>query len=211
MDWTKEELSHISEQTVGHYQDNAVSFKEGTWDHDVSQNREALLRAINTEEQPHILDFGCGPGRDLLAFQALGVKVSGLDGAPSFCSMATEVSGAEVYHQDFLALDLPGEHFDGIFANATLFHIPSGEIKRVLSQLHASLKPGGILFSSNPRGEDQEGWNGMRYGTYYRPETWKRLLTEANFSCVEEYYRPPGKPRNEQPWFASVWRKIERT
>ena len=210
MDWTREELSHISEQTVGHYQENAFSFKEGTWDHDVSQNRDALLRAIQTTTNPHILDFGCGPGRDILAFQTLGVQVSGLDGSSAFCEMAKEVSGANLYHQDFLALDLPEEHFDGIFANATLFHIPSGEIKRVLSDLHGALKPGGVLFSSNPRGEDQEGWNGMRYGTYYRPETWRSILEETGFLWVEEYYRPPGKPRNEQPWFASVWRKVDK-
>ena len=205
--WSKEELAHISGQTVGHYQENAIPFKEGTWDHDVSQNRKALLQAIEGSHRPHILDFGCGPGRDLVAFMEQGVSVAGLDGAAAFCEMAREASKATVYHQDFLALDLPEEHFDGIFANATLFHIPSTQISRVLGELRDALKPHGVLFSSNPRGEDQEGWNGDRYGTYYRPETWTQLLEDAGFQWVREYYRPPGKPRVEQPWFASVWRK----
>jgi len=48
------------------------------------------------------------------------------------------------------------------------------------------LKPGGVLFSSNPRGEGEEGWSGARYSAYYRPA---------------------GLPRERQPWLASVWRK----
>ena len=57
-----------------------------------------------------------------------------------------------------------GERFDGIFANAALFHVPSQELPRVLRQLHAALKPGGVLFSSNPGGENEEGWDRGRYG-----------------------------------------------
>jgi len=200
-------LEEVSRSTVGHYNSNALSFREGTWDHDVSQNREALLAAIGQHDAIHILDFGCGPGRDIVAFQKMGIRVTGLDGSQNFCDMAHEVSGAEVLHQNFLELELPEYSFNGIFANATLFHIPSQELDRVLQEFKRALIPGGILFSSNPRGNDEEGWNGDRYGTYYRPETWKRKLTKQGFELVHEYYRPPGLPREEQPWFASVWRK----
>ena len=206
-DLEDEFLREVSASTVGHYDSNAFSFREGTWDHDVSQNREALLAAIGDRENPRVLDFGCGPGRDIVAFQKLGIEVTGLDGSEAFCHMAREVSGAEVLHQDFLALDLPETAFDGIFANATLFHIPSAEMGRVLQEFKRALRPGGILFSSNPRGNDEEGWNGERYGSYYRPETWKKRLEGAGFEMVREYYRPQGLPREEQPWFASVWRK----
>ena len=66
--------------------------------------------------------------------------------------------------RDFDAL---GTYFDGVFANAALFHVPSQELPRVLLELHASLKPGGVLFSSNPHGHNEEGWNGGRYAVYY--------------------------------------------
>ena len=202
-DW----LQDISTSTVGHYEHNAVSFREGTWDHDVSQNRKALLSALAQHDSPHILDFGCGPGRDLVAFQKDGAQVTGLDGSATFCAMAEVASGAPVLHQDFLALELPDSHFDGIFANATLFHIPSREIARVLKELGCALTEGGVLFVSNPRGQNDEGWNGERYGSYYHPDTWKNIVEEAGFTLIEEYYRPPGRPRSEQPWFATVWRK----
>ena len=104
-------------------------------------------------------------------------------------------------------LDLPAERFDGVFANAALFHVPRQELPRVLRQLHATLKPGGVLFSSNPRGAGQEGWNGDRYGVFLDWETWKNCVTEAGFVELSHYYRPPGLPREQQPWLASVWRK----
>ena len=203
-----ETLAHISTLTVQHYQDCAEDFRDGTRDHDVSQNIAALLAPIQATAPFQILDFGCGPGRDLRTFKAMGHTAVGLDGCARFVEMARTDSGCEAWQQDFLALDLPPERFDGVFANAVLFHIPSQELPRVLAQLHACLKPGGVLFSSNPRGENQEGWNGDRYGAYYDLANWRVLLNAAGFSELQHYYRPAGLPREQQPWLASVWRRL---
>ncbi|MFV3414987.1 class I SAM-dependent methyltransferase [Pseudomonas nitroreducens] len=201
-------LHDISRVTLQHYQDSAESFREGTWDHDVTQNIAALLRHVQGEAPFVLLDFGCGPGRDLCALKGMGHAPVGLDGCADFVAMAREASGCEVWQQDFLALELPAERFDGIYANASLFHVPRSELPRVLRQLYAALKAGGVLFSSNPRGENQEGWNGGRYGSYHDLENWTRLLEDAGFGELEHYYRPEGLPREQQPWLASVWRKI---
>jgi len=203
-----ETLAHISTLTVQHYQDCAEDFRDGTRDHDVSQNIAALLASIQATVPYQILDFGCGPGRDLRTFTAMGHTAVGLDGCARFVEMARTDSGCEAWQQDFLALDLPPERFDGVFANAVLFHIPSQELPRVLAQLHACLKPGGVLFSSNPRGDNQEGWNGDRYGAYYDLANWRVLLNAAGFSELQHYYRPAGLPREQQPWLASVWRRL---
>ena len=199
--------SDISARTLAHYGQRADAFRAGTLDHDVSQNIAALLRHIEADPPFAILDFGCGPGRDLRTLTALGHVAIGLDGAAAFVAMARTGSGCEVWEQDFLALDLPGERFDGIFANASLFHVPSRELPRVLGQLHAALRPRGVLFSSNPRGEGEEGWNGERYGAYHGLPAWRRYLSEAGFLELEHYYRPAGLPREQQPWLATVWRK----
>ncbi|MGB4072209.1 class I SAM-dependent methyltransferase [Pseudomonas sp.] len=209
MPLSADELAQISTLTLRHYQDCAEDFREGTREHDVSQNIAALLRYIQADAPYQILDFGCGPGRDLRTFSALGHTAIGLDGCPQFVEMARSDSQCEAWQQDFLALDLPPARFDGIFANAVLFHIPSQELPRVLRQLHATLKAGGVLFSSNPRGDNQEGWNGDRYGAYYDLTNWRSLLLAAGFSELEHYYRPQGLPRAQQPWLASVWRKAQ--
>ncbi|CAB3631430.1 SAM-dependent methyltransferase [Achromobacter marplatensis] len=203
-----EDLAKISALTLAHYEENAESFEAGTRDHDVSQNIAALLRHIQGEPPYDILDLGCGPGRDLKTFVALGHRPVGLDGTPSFVAMARAASGCEVWHQDFLKLALPAERFDGIFANAVLFHVPGQELPQVLRALRAALKPGGVLFSSNPRGGNQEGWNRGRYGVYHDLDGWRSLLADAGFDALEHYYRPEGLPRDQQPWLASVWRRI---
>lgn len=199
--------SDITAATLDDYNRNAAGFRLGTQDHDVRQNIDALLRHIPGQPPFHILDFGCGPGRDLATFQSLGHNAVGLDGSGQFVAMAHEATGCEVWHQDFLALALPDAHFDGIFANASLFHVPSPDLPRVLAQLNASLKPSGVLFSSNPRGNNQEGWNGGRYGVYHDLASWRSLLNRVGFTELEHYYRPAGLPRDQQPWLASVWSK----
>jgi SAM-dependent methyltransferase len=118
-----------------------------------------------------------------------------------------QLSGCEVLHQDLLALDLPAERFDGVFANASLFHVPSQELARVLRELWSALKPRGVLFMSNPRGENEERWQRGRYGAYLNLAMWRRFVGAAGFVELEHYYRPPGRPRHEQPWLATVWRK----
>jgi SAM-dependent methyltransferase len=113
-------------------------------DHDIKQNIAALLQWIEGKPPFTILDFGCGPGRNLMVFSELGHVAVGLEGAKHFAVMARTYSGCEVWQQDFLKLDLPDNHFDGVYANASLFHVPSQELPRVLLELHASLKPGGV-------------------------------------------------------------------
>ena len=202
-----EKLAETSFITLRYYNEYADSFWEGTKDHDVSQNRDVLLEHIHGNPPYRILDFGCGPGRDLKAFKELGHEAVGLEGAERFVRFARQYSGCEVWHQDFLRLQLPADYFDGIFANAALFHVPSQELARVLKELWVALKADGMLFSSNPRGNNDEGWSGERYGVYYNLEQWRRWVTEAGFVEITHYYRPPGLPRSQQPWLASLWRK----
>jgi len=201
------DLDEISRTTLAHYEGSAESFWRGTRDHDVTQNIAALLHEIAGDGPHTILDFGCGPGRDLATFRSLGHEAVGLDGSEAFVRMARDYSGCEVLHQNFLALALPADRFDGVFANASLFHVPRRELPRVLGELRAALRPGGVLFTSNPRGENSEGWHGDRYAVYHDLDAWSAFVTAAGFEAVRHYYRPPGLPHAQQPWLASLWRR----
>jgi SAM-dependent methyltransferase len=200
-------LDQIAAQTLAHYERNAESFWQGTRDHDVRQNIAALLNAIEAAPPYELLDFGCGPGRDLKTLRDLGHRPTGLEGAAPLAAMARAHSGCEVLQQNFFDLDLPDARFDGVFANAVLFHVPSQALPQVLAQLHATLKPGGVLFTSNPRGDNQEGWRGERYGAFHDWPAWRDFLLAAGFIELAHYYRPAGLPPEQQPWLASVWRK----
>jgi SAM-dependent methyltransferase len=202
-----DQLAKIEKITLGHYDNNALSFWQGTKEHDVTQNYQAFLSQFPAAQNLDILDFGCGPGRDLSYFQSFGHRPVGLDGSEAFCNIAQENTGCQILHQQFLNLALPDQGFDGIFANASLFHVPSQELPRVLRELHSALRPGGILFSSNPRGNN-EGWSGQRYGYFIEFETTKAYLETAGFNVLNHYYRPAGVSRAEQSWLAIVSQKI---
>ena len=201
-------LRQISRVTIMHYDRSARAYWEGTRNHDVSQNTAALLDAIEGDPPYTILDLGCGPGRDLCYFRSLGHKAVGVDGSKNFVTMARRYSKCEILHQDFLALDLPESHFDGVFSNAALFHVPRQEIPRVLRETWETLKPRGVLFCSNPRGDNEEGWSGGRYNCFYHLSTWRKNVTAAGFNELSHYYRPRGLPRHKQPWLATVWCKM---
>ncbi len=202
-----EYAQEVSVATIANYGRMADAFRVGTANHDVSQNITALLEAINVDGPYAILDLGCGPGRDLRQFKALGHEAVGLDGSAEFVRVARAKTDCEVLHQNFLELDLPFARFDGIFANASLFHVPISQLARVLDDLAATLKCGGVMLCSNPRGNNEEGWVDGRYGCFHDLETWRTHVTNSGFRELRHYYRPTGRPRAEQPWLVTVWRK----
>ena len=202
-----QELRRLSEITIGHYDNVADDYWYGTRNHDVSQNYEAFLEAIEGKPPFDILDLGCGPGRDLQYFNSMGHAVMGLDGSEALVSIARLNSGCEVLQQNFLAMDLPEHRFDGVFANASLFHVPSQELPRILLEVSTTLKSRGVLFCSNPRGNNEEGLEGSRYSCFFDLDTWRDYVIDAGFIEVQHYFRPTGLPRHRQPWLATVWRK----
>ena len=118
------------------------------------------------------------------------------------------ISDCEVLHQDFLNLYLPVARFDGIFANASLFSRAEQSARASPWQTcSTTLKSGGVLLCSNPRGSNEEGWIDGRYGCFHDLETWRTHVTDAGFRELHHYYRPTGRPRTEQPWLVTVWRR----
>jgi SAM-dependent methyltransferase len=197
--------------TIAEYQSTADSFRIGTWDHDVSQNRQALIAAM-PRHPGTILDLGCGPGRDLVAFSQQGHRAIGLDATPAFVAMAKQASGCEVWQQSFLNLTLPPQSFDGIFANASLLHVPSSDIVRVLTDLYQALVPKGAIVLSMVRGTG-EGLvprsTGYRFVAAWEYDTLAPCLEAAGFQIIQHYYRPPGLPCQEQSWLVIVAQKPE--
>ncbi|MBO67522.1 MAG: SAM-dependent methyltransferase [Acidiferrobacteraceae bacterium] len=208
-DLAPDELRTLSKKTLQHYATYAESFWNSTQDHDVTQNIDALLGCIEHEPPLSILDFGCGPGRDLVSFSRLGHNAIGVDGCKVFVDMARRYTQCKVWHQNFLHLQLPVLFFDGIFANASMFHVPTQELPRVLRELYLSLKPSGVLFCSNPRGDNIEHFSAGRYCSFLEHETWRAYVIEAGFDELDYYYRPKDKPCSQQPWLATLWRRPE--
>jgi len=202
-----ESALHYARLTLNYYDDMAESYWQGTRRHDVIQNISSLSNALRGSLPFSILDFGCGPGRDLKSFRKLGHEAVGIDGSRILVDMARSYSGCEVWHQNFLELRLPRGNFDGVFANASLFHVPRVSLPSVLNEIYKALKKEGVLFCSNPRGNNEESIAHGRYGCFYDLDTWRGYLLNTGFIELEHYYRPAGLPRASQPWLATLWRK----
>ena len=199
-------MQSLEQTTIAEYQSTAEDFRLGTWNHDVSQNRNALIAAM-PKNPGRILDFGCGPGRDLMAFKTLGYEAIGLDATPAFVAMAQQITGCEVWQQNFLNLKLPAQHFDGVFANASLLHVPEASMEQVLRDLYDCLVVGGAIVMSLARGRGEgfeQRMTGERYTSFWEYDTIVPYLEKAGFTIAHHYYRPPGLPQQAQSWVVVV-------
>ena len=202
-----------SAATIEDYDAVAAAFDAGNKDHDVSQNIDALLAPLAGRAEPLVVvDLGCAGGRDLVALTSRGCVAWGVDGSAAFCDLARAAAPqCRVLQQDFTELDLPAETFDGVFANAALFHVPSEHLPGVLREIHGCLKPDSIFFCSNAQGfgEDKEGWTGGRtpatrsWVCWLSEATWRRYCEAAGFELVTSYYRG-----RTSAFLATVWRKV---
>ncbi len=199
-----EHINNIDKITFDSYGNRAKTFWERTKDHDVTQNYDAFLKLFGDRKGLDVLDFGCGPGRDIAYFKSIGHNPVGLDGTREFCEMAREMTKQPVLQQTFNNLELEENSFDGVFANASMFHVPSENLHKVLTDLHRALRPNGVLFMSNPRGDEEGCATPERYGNFMQIDKSLEYLEKAGYRILDHYYRPPGLPREEQNWLAIV-------
>ncbi len=160
-------------KTLQYYNETAQSFVQGTIDADLSALHQRFLSRL--PEHGHILDLGCGSGRDAKAFLDAGYPVTALDGSEACCQLAAEYIGQPVLCQTFNQLDFDAA-FDGVWACASLLHLPYTELTSIFEKIARTLKPGGTLYASFKYGD----FEGVRNGRYFTD------LTEARLTAVIE-------------------------
>ena len=173
---TCNEMDHDwNDQTLAYYRENANSFLEGTLSADMSDARSRFLQKL--EPLAYILDFGCGSGRDTKAFLEQGYRVDAADGSEELCGKASEYTGIPVRHMLFQELDVQ-EVYDGIWACASLLHLPKAELAFVLRKVANALKKNGVLYASFKYGM-YEGMRGGRFFSDFTEESlggfWERV------------------------------------
>ena len=127
----------------------------------------------------HILDFGCGSGRDTEYFRSKGFTVEAADGSEEFCRLASEYLKQEVRCMEFSEL-CAEDAYDGIFAQASIMHLPHDELRALFPKMIRALKKDGILYASFKYG-DFEGWSHGRWFTYLTEDTIRALA--ENLPC----------------------------
>lgn len=203
--WLIRKGTSMSDKTLDYYNQNADTFFAGTVSVDFKQTQNKFLDFLN--EEAHILDFGCGSGRDTKYFLEAGMKVDAIDGSEEMCRIASEYTGIEVQQMLFQELDAH-DQYDGIWACASILHLPKNDLKIVLQKMTTALKMHGIIYTSFKYGEFEGERNG-RYFTDFTIDTFQTLIQDIEGLQIKEDWMTgdvrPG--RGEERWLNLILQK----
>lgn len=190
---------------LAYYEANAEKYANQTRYADLSHLYAAFLSLL--PRNARILDVGCGGGRDLRAFRERGFEAFGVDPSSALVEIACEYSGAEVAVAKVEALEFE-EQFDGVWACASLLHLPKAKLQEALRRIHRSLIAGGVLFLSVQAGRGEEfSEDGRFYALYEEPEI-RSAIQETGFGTLNTWTTSdalPGRP--EISWINLLARK----
>jgi SAM-dependent methyltransferase len=192
--------------TVEYYNKNAAEYFESTVNIDMQDICEKYIGLL--PEGGSILDLGCGSGRDSDYFISCGFDVTAMDASVQLCELAGIHIGQHVLNLSFSEIDFV-EVFDGIWANASLLHVPGIKIDNIMQKIIRSMKSGGILYMSFKYGE-QEGMQNGRYYTYYRSKTLKELIAKfSQLELIEIRKSQDIRAEMDTLWISAFVRKID--
>lgn len=184
-------------QTISYYDKNAEEFCKNTIDADMSYCRSKFLNYLS--EGTSILDAGCGSGRDSIAFKQLGYHVTAMDASPEICKEAEKVLGQKVICKTFEEID-DENMYNGIWACASLLHVPKESMGEVIHRLKHALKDNGILYASFKYGEDEKIVNGRLFSNY-NEQTLRALIEGNGFEVLDLFVtRDVREDRREEMW-----------
>ena len=190
--------------SLQYYEDNAEQFAQNTLDVDMSELHERFLAHLAPSSR--ILDAGCGAGRDAAIFLKLGYQVEAFDASPKLVKIAKEVSGIYVHLSTFLnyTSELP---YAGIWACASLLHVPPRNLPATLKHLGELLEPNGVMYVSFKYGEDETIRNG-RHFTNCTEERLAAFLEGTGLRIKESWISADQRPeREDEQWLNALLTK----
>src|SRR5829696_576523 len=170
--------------STDYYDRNAASFFADTVAADMSAARKRFL--AHMPPGGRILDAGCGSGRDARAFSEVGYAVEAFDASPAMVRLASKFTGLPVRCMTFDDMSW-AERFDGIWASASLLHVPRADLPRVAEVFRRALKPGGVWYISFKHGTEEREKDGRRF-TDMTDQTLQAVLSTIPGLCAIEVW-----------------------
>ena len=186
---------------------NAEAFADGTATVDLGELQDRFTRLLPVGGL--ILDFGCGSGRDTKHFLKKGFRVDATDGSERLCEIASEFTGITVRQMLFSELD-EHEKYDGIWACASILHLPKNELKSTIVKMIHAVKTGGYIYTSFKYG-DFEGYRNERHFTDFTEETFHAFIGDIRgIEIVEEWLSGDARPgRGDEQWLNIILKKTD--
>ena len=187
--------------TIDYYNNHADEFIQNTVDVDMSSFYQKFLSYIPTDGS--ILDAGCGSGRDIKYFLEQGYQVDAYDASETLATKASLYTGIEVLTDTFQSFE-PQRNYDGIWACASLLHVPNEELLSVLQRLLCQLKPNGILYFSMKYGHGSHHRNGRMF-TDLNEQGLKELLeTISTATGLAVWTTEDKRPDRDEKWLNAI-------
>lgn len=195
----------VQTTTLDYYEKNGDLFAQDVDNVNFSQMQIRFISKL--PKQAKILDLGCGSGRDSLAFLNAGFDVEAIDGSKKMCEIAQSKTGLSVRNIRFEQLDDQNK-YDGVWACASLLHLPKNELPKVFSKIIEALKEDGIFYSSFKYGSF-EGYRNGRYFSDLTESSMNELLEQfPELKCLESWISSDVRPgRMEQKWLNIILQK----
>ena len=191
--------------TINYYNEKTQDFIDSTVNVDFTATQDKFINKLQTG--CHILDFGCGSGRDSKYFYDKGFQVTAIDGSIELCKFASELTGLEVKHMYFQDL-CDVEVYDAIWACSSILHLPYSDLKDVMLKMIVALKQDGIIYTSFKYG-NSEGMRNGRYFTDMDNAKFDDFISQYPNITVEELWVTgdvrPG--RSNEQWLNVILRK----
>lgn len=202
---SKQSSNGPHEQSLSYYEANAERFVENTRDTDMDAIYEPFLSLLSPGAR--ILDAGCGSGRDSRAFLERGYEVTALDASEAMVELASRHIGRPVLHMSFDQVRFR-EHFDGVWASASLLHVPRRSMAEVLERLGMALKAGGVMYASFKDGEGETIRDGRLFNDYDERSLRDLLQSHPDLVPLEVWRTTDLRPdRNDVTWLNVLLRK----
>lgn len=190
--------------SIDYYEKHSNDYYEATVDLDMSEQLERFFELL--PENAEVLDLGCGSGRDTVWLEEAGCYVTPMDGSTQMCELAGIYTDKEVLNLTFEEMDFE-EVFDGIWACASLTHVPKSEIDRIMVKVEKALCPSGVLYMSFPEGEGMEEAYGRAFNKY-TPETLHSMMRRHDsLEIIDIWLSDDVRPGNDRQWVNVLARK----
>ena len=194
--------------SVGYYDRNAAEYFRDTVDADVSQLRARFLAHV--PEGGDLLDAGCGSGRDALAFATAGYRVVAFDASGEMAQLARVHTGLPIHQMTFDDVNWR-EQFDGVWASASLLHVPRASLAAALVKLARALRPRGVMYVSLKYGSGDREVLGRTFTDMTEREL-EPLLIASGLRALELWVTADVRPgRSQDLWLNAIaWKPHPR-
>ena len=199
-------MNEHEKATLEYYDRNAAGYIDDTVNADMQSLYDWFTGYLRCGSR--ILDLGCGTGRDSKYFMSKGYSVTAVDGSKELCDFASEYIGQDVRCMLFEDLDYVDE-FDGIWACASILHVPEAGLPDVFARMSRALHGNGCIYVSFKYGAGECERNGRTF-TDLTEDSLQKLIEPVRDLVIAEtkITGDVREGRGDEKWMNAVLRKL---